>query len=193
MTRKVGIGGGVFDPIHNGHLFLFSECADRLNLDEVLVIPAFNTVHKAVSNVSDYDHRREMTRLACIENKRFKLCEIEKDLGGPSYTLGTLRALKNEMPDTELYFLVGMDNLEKIETWYHPEEIVEEATVVVGSRPVNTVGSSPVFKDKVRFLDMPLMQISSTDIRDRVKDGRPIRYLVPKTVEDYIYENGLYK
>ena len=191
-SAKIGIGGGVFDPIHVGHLFLFSECANRLGIDRILLIPTFKAVHKISGEMTEYEHRREMVRLACDQNPLFQLSEIEKEQGGPSYTIQTIRALKAEKPASKWFFIVGLDNLGKMEEWYHPDEIVKEATVVVGSRPVDTVSSDPKFRDQVTFLDIPKLDISSTEIRARVREGRSIKYLVPREIEEYINENRLY-
>ncbi|MCK4656600.1 MAG: nicotinate-nucleotide adenylyltransferase [candidate division Zixibacteria bacterium] len=191
-SAKIGIGGGVFDPIHVGHLFLFSECANRLGLDKILLIPTFKAVHKASDEMTEYKHRREMVRLACERNTLFLLSEIEKEQGGPSYTIQTIRALKAEKPAAEWFFIVGLDNLGKMADWYHPDEILKEVTVVVGSRPVDTVSSDPKFKDQVIFLDIPQLDISSTEIRARVRKGQSIKYLVPREIEEYVSEKKLY-
>lgn len=191
---KIGLGGGVFDPIHFGHLLLFNECAHQLSLDKVFVIPAYSAVHKERSGISNYEHRRKMTDIACRSNDRFELCEIEKELAGPSYSIETIRALKERYPGNDWFFLVGMDNLDKMKEWYRPEEIVEETTVVIGSRLVegDQEKSSFLETDRVLFVNMPLLEISSTDIRRRVASGDPIKYLVPEAVEHYIMEKRLY-
>lgn len=192
MPVRIGIGGGVFDPIHIGHLFLFNECADRIGLDRVLLIPAFRAVHKDSDAVTGYEHRREMVRLACKSNPIFHLSEIEREAGGPSYTIQTIRALKTEEPDADWYFIVGLDNLEKMEDWYRPDEIVEEVTVVVGSRPVESVPQKSRLMERVVILDIPKLDISSTDIRARITAKRSIKYLVSTDVEEYIRSNNLY-
>lgn len=189
---KIGIGGGVFDPVHIGHLFLFNECADRLGLHEVLLVPTFEAVHKLGERTSDYEHRRNMLELASKSNSLFRLSEIEKETGGPSYTIQTIHALKRARPGCDWYFIVGLDNLRKMEDWHRPDDIVEQVTVVVGSRPVDGISSSPRFENRVVFLDIPELDISSTDIRNRVKVGRTIKYLVPEEVEDYIHRRKLY-
>ena len=189
---KIGLGGGVFDPVHFGHLFLFNECANKLTLDKVLIIPTYSAVHKERSVISEYHHRREMIDIACRGNEIFDVCDIEKELGGDSYSIQTIHTLKERFPGNEWYFLMGMDNLRKMEEWYHPEEIVKETTVVIGSRPIDTQAGQASFYDAVEFVDMPRLEISSTDIRRRVASGESIRYLVPRAVEDYILRNGLY-
>ncbi len=190
--QRLGIGGGVFDPIHNGHLFLFNECAEQLKLDKVLLIPTFKAVHKEQEGLVPYELRCEMVRLACEANDKFELCEIEKETGGLSYTIDTIRTLKSRTPEAEWFFLVGLDNLEKMEDWHKPDEIVKEVRVVVGTRPVGSVSVNARFKDKVDFIDMPRLEISSTDIRERIRAGRGIRYLVPREIEQYIIEHKLY-
>ncbi len=191
-SLKIGIGGGVFDPVHIGHLFLFNECADRLGLHKVLLIPTFEAVHKVGEGMADYEHRRTMVELASRCNPLLQLSEIEKETGGPSYTIQTIHALKALQPGCDWYFIVGLDNLEKMEDWYRPDEIVDEVTVIVGSRPVGGVSSKQRFENRVMFLDIPKLDISSTDIRNRIKTGRSIKYLVPQEVEEYIHENRLY-
>jgi len=193
MSReKIGIGGGVFDPVHFGHLFLFNECADRLSLQRVMLIPTYRAVHKITDGITEYRHRREMVRIVCDGNEKFELCEVEKELGGPSYTLDTIRTLKDEEPDADWYFIVGLDNLEKMEEWHKPDEIFEEAHIVVGSRPLDAEPVDPKFRDRVIQLDMPELDISSTDIRERCRSGRSIKYLVPPEIEEYIMLNKLY-
>ncbi len=190
--RRVGIGGGVFDPVHYGHLFLFNECIQQLKLDKVLLAPTFRAVHKEHEGLAQYEHRREMIKLVCESNDRFELSEIEKETGGPSYTIDTIRTLKARIPGVSWYFIVGLDNLEKMEDWHEPDEIVKEARVIVGTRPVESVSVNARFKDRVDFIDIPRLEISSTDIRERVRSGRSIRYLVPREIERYIAEHGLY-
>jgi len=190
---KIGLGGGVFDPVHFGHLFLFNECAHKLALDKVLIIPTYSAVHKDTGGITEYHYRREMVDIVCQTNEQFEVSDIEKELGGDSYSIHTIRALKEKYPGNDWYFLAGMDNLRKMEEWYHPEEIVKETTVVIGSRPVEDWPGRASFYDTVRFVDMPQLEISSTDIRRRVASGESIRYLVPRAVEEYIIENGLYK
>jgi nicotinate-nucleotide adenylyltransferase len=190
--EKIGIGGGVFDPVHIGHLFLFNECADSLNLQRVLLIPTFRAVHKVTDAISEYSHRCEMVRIVCDENERFELCEVEKELGGPSYTLDTIRTLKDRYHDADWYFIVGLDNLEKMEEWHEPDEIFKEAHIVVGSRPLEAEPVDPKYRDRVIHLDMPELDISSTDIRERCRSGRSIKYLVPSRIEQYISKHKLY-
>lgn len=190
--RRVGIGGGVFDPVHYGHLFLFNECIQQLKLDKVLLVPTFKAVHKEQEGLAQYEHRREMINIACESNDKFELSEIEKESGGPSYTIDTIRTLKANNPGVIWYFIVGLDNLEKMEDWHKPDEIIKESKVIVGTRPVESVAVNARFKDKVDFIDIPRLEISSTDIRERIRSGRSIRYLVPSEIENYITEHGLY-
>ncbi len=193
MTRRrIGIGGGVFDPIHIGHLVLFNECADLLNLDTVYLIPTYRAVHKGSEEIAPYEHRRNMVALACERDGRFVLNEIERELGGDSYTIETLDALKAK-ESAEWFYIIGMDNLKKMEEWYQPERIISEVTVVVGSRPGSDAASPGRFADSVRFLKTPQIDISSTDIRNRARSGKSIRYLVPDYIEDYIVKHRLYQ
>jgi nicotinate-nucleotide adenylyltransferase len=191
-VERIGIGGGIFDPVHYGHLLLFNECAEQLDLRKVLLIPAYSAVHKMQAAISGYVHRRSMVEIVCDGNERFELCEIEREFGGPSYTINTVRALKDRYSDAEFYFLVGLDNLEKMENWHRPDEILDEVNVVVGSRPVENLSHSSSYSGRVSFIDIPLLEISSTHIRERVKRGRSIKYLVPEQIERYIHDHGLY-
>jgi len=191
-VMRIGIGGGVFDPIHTGHLFLFNECVDRLALTKVLLTPTYKAVHKISDAISAYADRREMVRIVCENDEKFELCEVEKEAGGPSYTLDTIRTLKKLYPDAEWFLIVGLDNLEKMEDWHQPDQIFEEANIVVGSRPVDSAPVDAKYRDRVIWLEMPKLDISSTDIRERLRSGRSIRYLVPPEIEDYILTHKLY-
>lgn len=133
-----------------------------------------------------------MARLACKSNPKFEVCDIERETGGLSYTLETIRALKRQNPTSEYFLLVGLDNLKSIEEWFHPEDIFAEAAVVVGTRPLDTLPANAKYGDRVIYVEMPKLEISSTEIRSRVKAGRSIKYLVPPEVENYIHLHGLY-
>jgi nicotinate-nucleotide adenylyltransferase len=192
-AERIGIGGGIFDPVHYGHLLLFNECAEQLDLSRVLLIPAYSAVHKMQSAISDYVYRRSMVEIVSEGNERFELCEIEREFGGPSYTIDTVRALKDRYSHAEFFFLVGLDNLEKMENWHKPDDILDEVNVVVGSRPVESLSQSPLYSGRVSFIEIPLLEISSTHIRERVRHGRSIKYLVPEQIERYIRDHGLYR
>jgi nicotinate-nucleotide adenylyltransferase len=198
MTRRLGILGGTFDPIHHAHLFAAQEAAWARHLDCVLVIPARQPPHKQGEPVTAAYHRLAMTRAATTQNSLFEVSTIEMDREGPSYTVDTLRRLSE--PGTELSFIVGMDSLLEISTWHDPPGIFAVAEIVAVGRPgsvnvdLRELGAEiPASKGRVHLVGMPGLDISSTDIRRRVANGQPIRYLVPDAVAEYIQEHRLYR
>lgn len=218
MSQKLGILGGTFNPIHYGHLAAAEEVRDRLKLDRVLFIPSFHPPHKQEDDVPSAAHRMEMVRIATAENATFEPSDIEIKRGGKSYTIDTIEALKRTYPDAELYFITGVDSFLDIQTWSRWERLLSLCTFVVLSRPgyrfadllkidfLSPAATQVIELDRgqrvhveihagtfTAFLEMiPLYDISSTDIRRRVKEGRSIKYLLPEAVETYIITNKLY-
>jgi len=197
VTRQVGVIGGTFDPIHFAHLVAAQEAAWALSLDQVLFIPARQPPHKLGEPVTEAHHRLAMTRLAVERNQLFSVSTIEMERAGPSYTVDTLRQLREE--GSEVSFIVGMDSLAELHTWHDPDGILELAEIVTvyrgGWEQVDLVALEarlPTAKGRVRVIPIPALDISSTDIRSRVARGQPIRYLVPDAVADYIAEHKLY-
>jgi len=198
VTRRVGIMGGTFDPIHIAHLVAAQEAAIDARLDEVIFIPARQPPHKTGEPLTDAQHRLAMTIAAVAENPVFSVSTIEMDREGPSFTVETLRQL--QATDVELFFIVGMDSLADLPTWREPSAIVELAEVIAlyrggwDSVDLGKLESQlPAAKGRVRVVAMPALDVSSTDIRRRVATGKPVRYLVPDSVIDYIARNGLYR
>ncbi len=190
--------GGTFDPIHFGHLILAEQAREALNLSRVVFVTAGSPPHKAGAVVSPAEKRFQMVSIAIEGNSNFECSRMEIDRPGPSYTVDTLRALRSEYPaDTRIYLLLGADEAKDFALWRDPEGILDMATVVVANRPgISTqeqLSNLPgdIGKRMVR-LQMPGVDISSTDIRQRVAEGRSIRYLVPAGVEEYITEHRLY-
>jgi nicotinate-nucleotide adenylyltransferase len=184
--------GGTFDPIHHGHLVAAEEVRFALGLDRVIFIPAGRPWQKREGVVTAAEQRYEMTKLATQSNPSFEVSRIEVDREGPTYTIETLHELKSE---GDLYFITGADATLDILTWKDPDEALGLATFVAVSRPGHDLGKLddlPV-KGRVVVLEIPALAISSTDIRRRVAEGRPIRYLVPDQVARYIADQGLYK
>lgn len=191
MSKRIGILGGAFDPIHYGHLLLASEAAYQLKLDQTLFVPTFISAHQHKDIHTPFADRYAMVAAALTDVKSFIVSDIESGLSGRSYTVNTLKELKKHYRKGEFFFLIGADNLEQLGTWHKPEELTKLATLAVGSRP----GYSPDLPDlpNVVTFDMPLLEISASDIRRRVERGIPISYMVPQVVEKYIKKRGLYR
>jgi len=191
---KIGIFGGTFNPPHMGHLIALESVRDQLRFDEVLFVPSCQPPNKPHSLLAPGHDRYEMTCLAVRGNTSFKVSDIELRREGTTYTVDTLRHLANERAQSEMYFIMGADNYAEFETWKDPEEILTYADVVVMSRPGwDAAPGKNKFARSVHFLHVPLIGISGTDVRRRIKLGRSIRYLVPRAVEDYISQRNLYK
>lgn len=195
MGARIGLMGGTFDPIHNGHLVAAEETRVALSLERVLFIPAGRPWQKERSDVTSAKHRLEMTKLATADNDHFDVSSIEIEREGPTYTIDTLQAVGTEHPGAELHFITGADATLEILTWKDPEEALQLATFVAVTRPGHDLGklSSLGYRARIVVLEIPALAISSSDIRRRVSEGRPIRYLVPESVRLYIDENGLYR
>ena len=187
--------GGTFDPIHHGHLVAAEEARWALGLDRVVFIPAGRPWQKDRREVTPPELRFEMTKLAVDDNPHFEASRIELDSEGPTYTVDTLRVFRAKEPGAELFFITGADAILQILTWKRPDRALELATFVAVSRPGHDLGGlrSMELGDRVVVLEIPALAISSTDIRRRVREGRPIRYLVPDAVASYIAERGLYE
>ncbi len=188
--NRLGILGGLFDPIHFGHISICREAQKQLELDRVLFIPSYHPPHK--HKVSSYEHRRKMVELAIQDIPDFLLSDLESEIEGPSYTVKTLTRLAQKYPDFELYFIIGSDNLKKMEEWYQPEKIFRLATVVMGNRPGQEGLRSGVFEDRLKRIRIHPMNISSTEIRDAVRNNQAIDAYVPRPVAEYIAREGLY-
>jgi nicotinate-nucleotide adenylyltransferase len=196
MTRatKVGVMGGTFDPIHHGHLVAAEEARSAFALDRVLFVPAGDPWQKSHEDVSPADDRVAMVEVAIADNDAFDISRVDVDREGPTFTIDTLRALADERAGAELYFITGADAILEILTWKDPQEVLRLATFVAVTRPGHDLADLRALgiEDRVVILEIPALAISSTDIRARVADGRPIRYLVPAAVERYIRDRGLY-
>ena len=199
---KIGIMGGTFDPIHIGHLFIAEETLERLGLDKILFIPAGVSPHKLNNNTTDPQHRFIMTAIAVNSNENFYLSSIEIDRKGPSYTIDTMKTIKELLPpNIELYFITGGDTFIDLETWKDYEMLLEQINFVVFTRAGfdNELLDRKIklFKDKyngkISKISIPLLEVSSTDIRERVRQNRTIKYLIPEAVEDYIKKHKLYQ
>lgn len=196
MGSKVGVMGGTFDPIHYGHLVTAEEALHQFGLDEVVFVPTGQPWMKEHEGVSPAEDRYLMTVIATASNPRFSVSRIEVDRDGPTYTVDTLRQLKEERdPDGRLFFITGADAVLEIFEWKDPEELFSLATFIAATRPGYDIGG---FEERsegqaVQVMKIPALAISSTDIRARVANGRPIRYLVPEGVNSYVQKAELYR
>jgi|TARA_B100000809_G_scaffold243707_1_gene268969 nicotinate-nucleotide adenylyltransferase len=189
---RLGVLGGTFDPIHSGHVLLAQAVREQLPLDRVLFVPAADPPHKDDQGASAV-HRLEMVRLAIDGLDGFELCHAEHDRTGPSYTVDTLRELRRRFTDSELYLIIGADNVAELSSWYDPEGILSLATIVSGTRVDSTDAPTSGFGARIQHLSTPVYEISSTEIRQRLSQGLPVRYLVPEAVERYAQQHNLYR
>lgn len=190
---RIGVLGGTFDPIHVGHLLLGEAAREELGLDQVLYVPAGHQWRKEQidRDIAPGVHRLAMVRLATADNEAFGVSPIEIEREGPSYTADTLAELRAKMPEPRLWFIVGADALADMPNWHEVDRIFELADVCMAGRPGKSESGGP-FAERVTPLEMPEIEISSTDIRMRVRAEKSIRYMVPGPVEDYIKQRGLY-
>lgn len=201
----LGVMGGTFDPIHIGHLAIAEEARESLQLDRILFVPAGRPPHKQAATVTDPERRFVMVQLAIADNPAFEVSRIEIDRAGPSYTVDTVEALAaaagaGESDITEITVILSAETFSELPDWHEPERILDAARVAVVPRegypapdPAWLSKAFPGREARVAYLDGPLVGVSSTDIRERVTEGRSIRYLVPPSVEAYIAANDLYR
>jgi nicotinate-nucleotide adenylyltransferase len=200
---RVGVFGGTFDPVHYGHLILAEQCREQGRLDEVWFVPAPRPPHKEARALTRFDQRVEMLALALAGNPAFKIDEVEKERAGPSYTVDTLAELHRRHPTAELFLLVGSDTLADLPLWYQPARILEQAALLIMARPGNPVLSAEELRSRLRLpagaplrlevVEVPLIDISSRDLRRRAAAGRSLRYFLPRGVECYIHDKRLYR
>jgi nicotinate-nucleotide adenylyltransferase len=183
--------GGTFDPIHHGHLVAASEVAQSFALDEVVFVPTGEPWQK--TRVSPSEHRYLMTVIATASNPQFTVSRVDIDRSGPTYTIDTLRDLKRQRPDAELFFITGADAIAQILSWRDHHELWDLAHFVAVSRPGHVLDTAGLPTDDVSQLQIPALAISSTDCRDRVRRGHPVWYLVPDGVVQYIAKHHLYR
>ena len=196
----IGVLGGTFDPIHNGHLVVAEEVRDQLKLSEVLFVPAGQPWLKPDSPIAAAEHRVQMVRLALAGKPYFKLSTLEIERGGPSYTVDTIAELQAQLGiGDELFFILGWDSLVELPQWKEPARLVKMCRLVAVPRPGYSVpdlkaleAAIPGLSQQVIVLDKPEIDISASAIRSRVARGLSIRHLVPEAVDRYIHQHGLY-
>ena len=195
---NIGVLGGTFDPIHIGHLVVAEEARIKLGLSEVLFVPAGQPWLKQDRDITPAVHRVEMVHRAIADNPYFKLSTLEVDHPGPSYSVDTLTLLQDQLSgEASLFFILGRDTLAELPLWKEPRKVVQLCRLVVpprlGSRDLRHLEKAiPGLLERVIQLDMPVIGISSSEIRQRLAQGLPIRYLVPRGVENYITEQRIY-
>jgi nicotinate-nucleotide adenylyltransferase len=198
---RFGVLGGTFDPIHYGHLFAAEATRAYLKLDIVLFVPAGMPPHKIGNKISPPEHRLALVRLAIADNPRFALSTVDLERPGPHYTVDTLTILRREqgLPADDCYFIIGCDSLLDLPTWHEPLRLIQLCRLAVTQRPGYSVQMAelekalPGIARRVDFVPMPLLDIASHELQERVRAGLPIKYLLPEQVERYICEHGLYR
>ncbi len=193
MKKRVGIIGGTFDPVHIGHLVAADQVLFYNQLDQVWFMPAYKPPHKLEQPISAYHHRVAMLELAAELDSRYYVCTIESEREDPSYTYDTMIRLQQLYPDTEFSFVIGADIFSTLTKWYRINELVE-LVQFIGLDRINgaKLRSDEPLLQRIKMVPMPQLEISSSLIREYVRDGRGLDYLVPKSVEKYIKEHQLY-
>jgi nicotinate-nucleotide adenylyltransferase len=198
--ERIGLFGGTFDPPHLGHLILASEASSQLELTRLLWTVTPDPPHKQDQLITPLEHRLAMVKLAIRDNPFFELSDVELDRPGPQYTVDTIKLVAEQNPNAEIVPVIGGDSLQDLPTWYKPKEFLYAAHWVgVMRRPGEEVNLEeldrelPGIKSKVHYVDAPLLEIASREIRNRVASGRPFRYYLPNPVYEYINEYHLYQ
>ncbi len=195
---KLGVLGGTFNPPHIGHLVCAQEAHDQLGLDRVLLMPAGVPPHKQVEADPGAEARYVLCEAAVAGDERFEVSRVELDRAGRSFTVDTLKALHDHSPQDDITFIAGGDMARSLPSWREPEQILSLATLAVAERAADkretiSAAIAPLAgSERVRFFDMPRIDVSSSLVRERVAAGRPVRYLVPDAVADAIAQNGWY-
>jgi len=189
-----GIMGGAFDPVHFGHLILAETACQAFNLSGVLFVPGFNPPHRENQPYASFEDRFNMTELAIKDNEKFALSDIEKNIKGPGYTLKLIEELAGKYPNVRWHLILGADNIAIFKKWYKPDELIRRVGIVVGGRPgyADELENNE-WSDKISRFDMPLIDISSTEIRKHIAAGISVRYMLPEAVRKYILDKGLYR
>ncbi|GGH84880.1 nicotinate-nucleotide adenylyltransferase [Pullulanibacillus pueri] len=193
MVKRIGLFGGAFDPPHTGHLILAAEAAEAADLDEVWFLPSYIPPHlerKHSQRISSAQSRIDMVRLSIEGESKFRLSLVEYEREGKSYTYDTVAILKEQYPDHVFYFIIGGDMVNDLPQWYKFEELKTSVNFLATKRA--GVPLHPIEGMNIQYFDMPLIEISSSMIRERYRTGKPWHYFLPVAVKNYIEENGLY-
>jgi nicotinate-nucleotide adenylyltransferase len=195
VSMNIGIMGGTFDPLHLGHLLVAEQARERMELDEVWFLPSNHPPHKDHSPVARSEDRLEMVRRAIGDHPKFKLCEIEFERDGPSYSVETAYILKERYPKDQFYWIIGSDMIQYLPKWYKIEEMIQEVSFIGLDRPgygASLHNLPGILQQSLTMVDTVQIDISSTEIRDRLANGRSVRYMLPDAVWSYIRGNQLY-
>ncbi len=196
--ERLGLFGGTFDPPHVGHLILASVISDALALERVLFVPAASPPHKSARQITPAEQRLAMLHLALEGDARFDVSLIDVLRPGPHYSVEMVRQARAEYPDSGLYFLMGSDSLLDLHRWYRPDLLIAECMLAVMERPgapldwVSLESGLPGLQDRTVVVEGPLVALAASMIRNRIRTGQSVRYLVPDSVHDYIHAEGLY-
>jgi nicotinate-nucleotide adenylyltransferase len=200
---RIGVFGGTFDPIHLGHLVIAEQAREQAALDEVWFLPSSTPPHKRSQPLTPFDRRADMIELAIAGNRTFRLERIELEREGPSYTADTLSVLHERHPHSELFWLIGSDCLPDLPTWYQPQRIIAQATLLVATRPDWPMWTTEQLRDalklpadapiRMQVVNVPQVDFASRDIRRRIASGMSVRYMLPNGVLAYIQDKGLYR
>lgn len=198
-NKRIGVYGGTFNPIHLGHLITAEAVREEFHLHKIIFVPTGNPPHKR-SDVLDARHRYAMTALAIMDNPYFVISDVEVKRDGYSYTIDTIRSLKKEYgEDASLFFIAGTDTIHELPTWKYIDDLLKLCHFVGATRPdgsemIDTIIEyfGALGKEKIHRLDTPELEISSTDLRARLQAGHSVRYMIPKSVVEYIYDNEIY-
>ena len=201
VKQRIGILGGTFDPVHLGHLLTAEVVRDTLGLDELLFIPAFIPPHKQHRDIALPEHRFRMVVLATATNPHFRVSDMELHREGPSYTVDTMDALRAQRgEEAEFYFITGADAINELATWHDVHSLLHKCHFVAATRQGTALARDclsdefgELARERIHEVPTPELEISSTEIRRRVRRGMSIRYMVPDAVADYIYKEGLYR
>jgi nicotinate-nucleotide adenylyltransferase len=200
---RIGVFGGTFDPVHQGHLILAEQCREQGRLDQVWFIPSARPPHKRENQLTPFARRVEMLALAIAGQPAFRIDELENEQAGPNYTVRTLEEIHRRHPDSEFALIIGSDCLPDLPHWYEPQRLVSLATLLIAARPGFPVGTPEQLRNALglpetaalrwQTVEMPFIAIASRDLRRRAAEGRSLRYLVPRPVEVYIETHHLYR
>lgn len=199
-THRVGIFGGSFNPLHQGHLIVAEFAAESIGLDLVLFVPVVDPPHKSGKELLHIEHRCRMISMAITDNDRFQLSMVDANRPGPHYSVDTVQIIGEQYADSDLYFVMGGDSFRSFPSWHEPQEIVKHCCLAVMRRPSTRPVQPnmhdtdlPGLSDRIAMIEAPPIGISSTRIREQLGGGKSVRYLVPNNVLDYIHTHDLYQ